>query len=71
MNIELNQDELNLVIECITESKNNLLELLESYWDVSFTLRSDFTDFLTDYLYSLYVLKFKLCNYSTEFKEEN
>lgn len=70
MNIELNQDELNLVIECITESKNNLLELFQFYWDESFTLRGNITD-LTDYLDSLYGLKFKLCNYSIEFQEEN
>ena len=70
MNIELNQDELNLLIECVTESKNNLLEELNSYFDESFTLLGDITD-LTDYLDSLYSLKFKLCNYSIEFQEEN
>lgn len=70
MNVELNRDELNLLIECITESKNNLLEVLDSYWDESFTLIGDITD-TTDYLDSLYSLKFKLCNYSVELQEEN
>lgn len=70
MNIELNQEELNLLIECITESKNKLLETLDSYFDESFTLFGDVTD-IADYLESLYGLKFKLCNYSVEFQEEN
>ena len=70
MNIELSQEELNLLIECITESKNKELELLDSYWDEEFILIGDITD-ITNYLDSLYDLKFKLCNYSIEYQEEN
>lgn len=70
MNIELSQDELNLLIECVTESKNRELDLLDSYWDEEFILIGDITN-ITNYLDSLYNLKFKLCNYSIESQEEN
>ena len=70
MNIELNQNELNLLIECITQSKNIVLENLDCYCEEPYTLSEDIKD-QTDYLESLYNLKFKLCNYSFELQEEN
>ena len=70
MKIELSQDELNLLIECVTESKNKELELLDSYWDEEFIFIGDITD-LTNYIDSLYNIKFKLCKYSIEYQEEN
>ena len=70
MNIELNQNELNLLIECITQSKNIVLENLDCYCEEPYTLSGDIKD-QTDYFESLYNLKFKLCNYSFELQEEN
>lgn len=70
MNIELNQDELNLLIECITKSKNITLENLDCYCNETYTLTGDLKDQL-NYLDSLYNLKFKLCNYSIALQEEN
>ena len=69
MKIELNQEELSLLIECVTDSKNGILEMLEKNWDYEYPLMGDITD-LTNYLENLYIVKNKLCNYSIENREE-
>lgn len=62
MNIILNQEELNLLIELITDRKNELLEDLEL----------NINDLLDlDYLSEIFNLKSKLCNYSVLNQEEN
>lgn len=62
MNIILNQEELNLLIELITDRKNELLEDLEL----------NINDVLDlDYLSEIFNLKSKLCNYSVLNQEEN
>ncbi len=70
MKIELNQEELNLLIESITNSKNDILDMLEKEWDYEYPLIDDITN-LTNYLENLYIIKNKLCNYSIENQEAN
>lgn len=70
MKIELNQEDLNLLITCVTESKNNILELLKLINEDELTYFGD-VDELSYRLYSLSDLKTKLCNYSIELLEEN
>ena len=54
----------------MTFLKDSYLEILDSYFDESFTLIGDVKD-ITDYLDSLYSLKFKLRNYYNELQEDN
>ena len=69
MKIELNQEELNLLIESVTDSKNDIINMLEKEWDYEYPLIDDITN-LTNYLENLYIIKNKLCNYSIENQEE-
>lgn len=69
MKIELNQEELNLLIESVTDSKNDIIEKLEEEWDDEYPFMDDISD-LTKYLENLYIIKNKLCNYSIENQEE-
>lgn len=66
MKIELNQEELNYLIEIVTERKNDMLTFLIDNDDITLDL-----DSYTQDLSSLYDLKTKLCNYSIMFMEEN
>ena len=70
MKIELSQEELSLLIECVTDSKNGILEILEQKWDDEYPIITDVSD-LTKYLENIYILKSKLCNYSILNLEEN
>lgn len=70
MKIELNKEELNLLIECVTDAKNDILEMLEQRWDDEYPIITDVSD-LTKYLENIYLLKTKLCNYSILNLEEN
>lgn len=67
MNIELNQDELNILIESLSEQKNEIL--CHIFNDQ--ILNIDDLDYLKDSLDSIYTLKTKLCNYSIAYQEEN
>lgn len=67
MNIELNPEELNILIESLSEQKNKILCNL---FNVQ-TLNIDDLDYLKVTLDSIYTLKTKLCNYSIQFQEEN
>lgn len=70
MNIELNQEELNLLIECVIETKNNTLELLKLINEDRIEFLGQI-DELSNRLYSLYDLKTKLFNFSIQLQEEN
>ena len=70
MKIELSQDELNLLIESVTDSKNDILGKLEMEWYDEFPIIDDISD-LTKYLENLYSIKNKLCNYSILNQGEN
>ena len=70
MKIELNQEELNLLIECVSDSKNGILEILEQKWDDEFPFMDDISH-LKKYLENLYFIKNKLCNYSILNQGEN
>ncbi len=67
MNIELNQDELNLLIESLSDQKNEMLFHLF----IDQILKIEDLDYLKDTLDSIYTLKTKLCNYSILYQEEN
>lgn len=67
MNIELNQDELNILIESLSEQKNEILCHLFN----DQILKIDDLDHLKDTLDSIYTLKTKLFNYSILYQEEN
>lgn len=69
MKIELNKEELSLLIESVTDSKNGILEMLEKNWDYEYPLMDDIAN-LTKYLEDLYSIKTKLCNYSLLNQEE-
>lgn len=70
MKIEISQEELNLLIESVTDSKNDILGKLEMEWYDEFPIIDDISD-LTKYLENLYSIKNKLCNYSTLNQGEN
>lgn len=70
MKIELSQEELNLLIEAVTDSKNDIFGKLEMEWYDDFPV-IDYISDLTKYLENLYSLKNKLCNYSILNQEEN
>lgn len=63
MEIELNQEEINTLIESLTDSKNDIVVKLEMEWDYEFP-NIDLISDLTKYLIKLYLIKNKLCNYS-------
>lgn len=70
MKIELSKEELNLLIESVTDSKNDILGKLEMEWYDDFPFIDDISD-LTKYLENLYSIKNKLYNYSILNQEEN
>ena len=70
MKIELSQEELNLLIESVTDSKNDILRDLENDWYDEFPIIDDISD-LTKNLENLYLIKNKLCNYSILNQGEN
>ena len=67
MNVELNLDELNILIESLSEQKNEILCHLFN----DQILNVDELDNLKDTLDSIYTLKTKRCNYSILYREEN
>lgn len=67
MNIELNVDELNLIIESLSDTKSRIFDFIDFDSDLVDPIRV----YYEAYYDSICTLKTKLCNYSLAFQEEN